>query len=127
MARFDDFVDFKDYQIDDVVQILQNRGVTIDVFRPDPSYTGSVGFSQELGAYIRIDRILALVAPLNDFKYVGRDDIKESMGTYIGITNYTDIRLSDDWRLPDGTKYRVKGFSKELDHIVQVYLERLYA
>jgi len=127
MSRFDDFTDFKDNQIDDIVLILQHRGVTVDVYRPEyENAEGSLGFSQELGNLVRVERILAVIVPVVDMSSVGVSDVKEAMSSYYGITNWLGTRLGDEWRSPDGAKYRVKAFAKEFDYIVQVYLERIY-
>jgi hypothetical protein len=124
MSRFEDFVYFKDNQIEDLNAILEHRGVTVDIYRP---VAGSKpGFSSELGEPTRLARILAYISSNAVPTQVGRADMRANLQEYVGLTNYADCRISDIWKDPSGDEYKVRAVLKELDSsIVQVDLEKI--
>jgi len=121
MSRFDDFAYFNDNQIADLNMLLEHQGRTVDVYRQ--SAGTKPGFSSELGTRVRLTRILAYITSNAEPTQVGSSDMRANLQEYIGVTNYTDSIIGDEWRLPSGKKYRVKSVQQELDNIVQVLLE----
>lgn len=123
MSRFEDFVYFKDNQIEDLNTILEHRGVTVDVYRP--SYGTRPGFSSEFGDDTRVARILVHIAINSTPTQVGRADMRANLQEYVGLTNFMDCRINDIWKDPLGNKYRVRDVIKELDTIVHADLEKI--
>jgi len=123
MSRFDDFAYFNDSQIKDVTILLEHQGVTVDVYRPSTST--KPGFQTELGTKTRVARILMYITSDAEPTQAGTSDMRANLQQYVGITNYTRLRIDDELRIPSGSTYRIRAVQNELENVVQVLMERV--
>lgn len=121
-SRFNDFAIFEDKVYDDVTAVLENSGVTADVYRN--VFVEGSGFEFEVGEETRVKRILVHIVPAKQGSHKAGDEIKITKDKFFALTNDDDVRLNDIWVIAT-KRYIVKEMNTAFEHSVQVKLENV--
>jgi hypothetical protein len=121
MSRFRDFTNFEDSAYKHIDSIVENFGVTGDLFRP--SYNEGAGFSEEVGELQKIKRILIYLTQAKESsRMTGSRDLNINKSRFFGVTTEPSIQVRDQVRV-DGVYYEVKAVNKAFKTQVQLDLE----
>lgn len=119
MSRSRDFMKFDDEVYQDVDDMLDNYGVTGDLYRPT-AQSGD-GFSQEVGEPIHIKRILVYLTQEKGTGLKG-SVVQMPIKNFFALTNYDEVYVNDILRI-DKKNYEVKDVNKSFKSNIQLKLE----
>lgn len=124
MSRLNDFIKFDNQLQDDIAQVLEEQGVTCDLYRTLSS-GGSAGFDTELvDTFIERGRIYYAPSEIS-VQDVNDTHLKASKNLFNGITNMSGIQLNDKMII-EGVSYRVKEVDRTVNRAsTSILLERI--
>lgn len=99
-------VDFNNGQASDVAELLEQVGVSVQVYRSVVSTEDKVGFGTEVPASSFIGNILAHIEATRQTREVSSEAGKGTEMKFIGITGENDVRVNDIWKLKR-VEYRI--------------------
>lgn len=125
MSRTKTFADFDERQADDVVEILDQSGVTVSVYR-FPEQQGNPGFDKELNSQSFLRNILAYLKPIRSQDHTFSASSEAGYGSvtrYLGITMEKDVRVRDIWKF-NNKEYFISEIDDSAKPKIEVILER---